>query len=159
MQQDSATRGNSYSGIIQPRELSTSAINLDSDFLPHEVQIQLSGRPRGIASSLTASSVVNWKSDQYDRAFHIEARLGEAWKKSHYAADLSGFYLEPNSWPAAWSDHERGFLNRRGLRARLTYYPLAWLRTEVAYVFADTVVSSLLQKPLHKAWLRGELRF
>ncbi|MBN8555712.1 MAG: putative porin [Deltaproteobacteria bacterium] len=135
----SGSKGNTYLGTL------TNDPTFRYEYSPIEIIGELRGKPLGFAARFLAAGAVNLRTPDKQRGFFLQGSLGETWKKESTVFDLSYIYAEPDLSVAAFSDSSYGHLNRKGPRAKASYFLLDNMCLSGVFLYAEILRASAQQ--------------
>lgn len=146
---ESALRGNSFSGTLD------KSVELSEDYGPAEIVLRIDGKPLGLSAGADGAFALNLRSKDHQRGFNAGVHLGNPWKKRNFFLNLLYFYAEPDLTVASFTEDSLGYLNRKGTRLQLSYFPFDEARIGLSYLYASVISRSSLQSIRHE--VRGEM--
>ncbi|TVQ79878.1 MAG: hypothetical protein EA369_03770 [Bradymonadales bacterium] len=130
------------------------ASGFEENFAPIEVALSVASHPFGILTELRAAAALNLRSEQKDRGFYLEGKLGRPNTKSNFLFAAQLFSIESDLQIASLLDQELGGTNRRGFRVELSYFILDELSLWASFQRANRIRQNLLQND-RQEWILG----
>lgn len=145
----SSNFGNSLQGLTQFRHR----------YAPVEFIGELSGRPLGITTGVSAAIALNPRSSDHQRGFWAEGHIGSPWAYRHLFASLSYIYNEPDLSVAVFNERDYGGANRKAILGRLSYFIWSEWRVGSSLLWSNTLASSSKQNRRVEMKLETEFKF
>lgn len=152
LQEASGELGNSTQAVTPP-------LRLQEKFLPLHLAVEMQSEPIGIPSSIFVSAAINPRSTDNDRGLYVLGSLGQHWEENGSVLALSYYYSEPDLSLAFFTDNEYAQSNRQAGRARLYFYPRAYLGVSVSYLYASVLKQNPRQEDRQEILGQIEMRY
>lgn len=127
-------------------QLSEDEGKLKSDFLPLEAVFEIESRVFAVLTSLKAAAALNFGSDNYQRGFFVQGRLGKPWTRYQFLLSAAYIYLEPDLQVAYLTDPWWGYTNRQGPQLELHWYPYESIRLGSSLSLLQVLEETAYQK-------------